>query len=503
VVLTRRVRKREFAERGHPWPAKPRVLFISASPAWGGTKVPFDEHHQALREALKPWIEPFRIENFPEAAPDEKSVLYALSEASLEDVSLACKKAYDQKKPFTHIHILAHGISEIQQKWPYNFNFNLALRSDNKEPTKVEDLIHAIKQQSILPNVVTLSVCDSGNMPSTFDKTGSMAQELHVAGIPVVVASQLPLTIPGSEVLTKTFYQSLLSGKDVRLALYDARAELYRCVKDSHDWLSLIAFVELPEGYLDHLADVSLEADLASLKTAQLWADHILQYQIASESGFERVTEIINQRIEALRDKLEKTNAMDSKRGVREENLGLLGSANKRLAELLFQRALIFGDRRVEWLAKSRKALEQAYSWYKDGSTHNLSHHWTGVQFLSLEAVLTGRIENGWIWNAVMHAAEEEKRNPKEYWALGTIVELWMMGELVGQQSGAEQAKAALIEMKHRVKKFSMDNFPIESTLRQLRRYRDWWTIENGFFGNLGTDMAKEAGQLIQILEQD
>jgi hypothetical protein len=74
VVLTRRVRKCEFAERKHRWPAKPRVLLISASPAWGGEKVPLDEHHKALREALKPWIEPFYFEGYPEAAPNEESI---------------------------------------------------------------------------------------------------------------------------------------------------------------------------------------------------------------------------------------------------------------------------------------------------------------------------------------------------------------------------------------------------------------------------------------------
>lgn len=78
VVLTRRVRKRELIERGPLGPAKPRVLLISASPAWGGRKVPFKEHRQAFREALKPGIEPFRFENFPEAAPNEKLVLYTL-----------------------------------------------------------------------------------------------------------------------------------------------------------------------------------------------------------------------------------------------------------------------------------------------------------------------------------------------------------------------------------------------------------------------------------------
>jgi hypothetical protein len=263
----------------------------------------------------------------------------------------------------------------------------------------------------------------------------------------------------------------------------------------------MIAFVELPEGYLDHLVDVALETDLASLKTAQLWADHILEHQIKSEDAFERVTEIITQRINTLREKLEKTEKLESRKGIREENLGLLGSANKRLAELQFQRGSILGDRQAKWLAISKEALKRAYSWYKEGFTHNLSHHWTGVQYLSLEAVLSGCIEKAWFWSAALHAAEEESKNPKEYWALGSIVELWMLGELVGQRSGEEQAKEALVEMNRRVNRYSEDNFPMESMLRQLRRYTDWWTTDNGFFGDRRSDMAKEADRLIHVIE--
>jgi hypothetical protein len=502
IVPTRRVRKREFAERGQRWPARPRVLLISASPAWGGSKVPLKENQQALREALKPWIEPFRIENFPEAAPNEGSVLVTLKEASLEDVVDACQTARDQNKPFTHVHILTHGISTVQQKWPFTFHFNLALRSDAKEPARVEDLIRALNQQGMLPHVVTMCVCDSGNQPGFLDKSGSMAQELHVAGIPVVVASQLPLTFAGSEVLTRTFYQSLLTGKDLRVALHDARVALYHDARNSHDWLSMIAFVELPEGYLDHVVDVSLEADLAALKTAQLWVDHILEHRIASEAAFERVAGIITQRIDALRDKLEKTAALTSTKGVREENLGLLGSANKRLAELLFRRAEIFSDGQAGWRDKSRAALEQAHFWYKEGFTHNLSHHWTGVQYLSLEALLNGTIEHAWFWDAALHAAEAEATNPKEYWALGSIVELWMLGPCVGRSSGAQQATAALTEMRRRVHEFSADTFPMESMLRQLRRYTEWWTTAYGFFGNQGVDLAKEAQRLIHVIEE-
>ena len=45
------------------------------------------------------------------------------------------------------------------------------------------------------------------------------------------------------------------------------------------------------------------------------------------------------------------------------------------------------------------------------------------------------------------------------------------------------------------------DRFPLESTERQLHRYVDWWTTANSFFPNT-TDLAVEAGKLIQVLRE-
>lgn len=44
--------------------------------------------------------------------------------------------------------------------------------------------------------------------------------------------------------------------------------------------------------------------------------------------------------------------------------------------------------------------------------------------------------------------------------------------------------------------------FPIDSTCRQLRRYVDWWTSENGFFGS-SEDLAAEAGELLEVLMRE
>ena len=53
--------------------------------------------------------------------------------------------------------------------------------------------------------------------------------------------------------------------------------------------------------------------------------------------------------------------------------------------------------------------------------------------------------------------------------------------------------------MVQRTRTQRKDSFPIESTLRQLWRYRYWWTAQNGFFAR-GKDLTEEAGKLLDVL---
>jgi hypothetical protein len=264
-----------------------------------------------------------------------------------------------------------------------------------------------------------------------------------------------------------------------------------------HDWASLVAYVQLPEDYYDRLAEVRLQAEFASLMTAQLWSDHLVNNNVRDPAAFQDVAWRLIGRITNLEDFLNERPAVYD----RNENIGLLGSAQKRLAELYYYRAAL-GDDRATWMRRSSEALDQARKWYGESFTGNLSHHWTGVQSLALEAVCTGRISRpGW-WYAAWEAAEADDRRTGDVWVPGTLAELCLLAPLAGRGDQLEQARDQLRELVRRVDGGDGDRFPVDSTRRQLQRYVRWWTRDNGYFGGL-PDLAAQAAQLLTELPPD
>jgi CHAT domain len=495
LVLTRRIRRGSHGERPAWW-SKPRVLFAVASPAGAGAPAPREAHLEALRVALKPWIEP--LKDFPEAVPDESSVLEVVPKASLEAILRAGQKAIDDGKPFTHLHVLAHGCAIGDR---YEQHFGLAMHDDENDSQLArvtpEELCAKLEPLAKHLVVVTLAACDGGNEADSIAGGGSMAHHLHSSGIPVVVASQFPMTFDGSVIFTRAFYENMLGGNDIRAALHTTRSDLYRqLARIGHDWASLVAYVQLPEDYIDRQVEVGLQAELASLKTAQLWSDHLVQHKVRDPAKFEEVARVLKARIAVL-DKFQKDHAKRMKAADRDENLGLLGSTEKRLAELYFHRAAL-GDDTDGWQSQSRQALRESRDWYENTFARNLSHHWSGVQALALEAVLTGGISRKGRWYAAREAAETDNGNPKEKWASGTLAELYLLATLAGLDSQLDEAGHMLRDLVARART-SGDSFPIESTERQLKRYTNWWTKENGYFGD-APDLAREAEQLLDVL---
>ena len=121
-----------------------------------------------------------------------------------------------------------------------------------------------------------LRLATARTRPSSPYTNYSLAQELHRLGVPVVVASQLPLTMAGSVVMARVFYRYLLEGDDVRRALHAARVALRDDANAGHDWLSLVGYVRLPpEGYARHLAEFGLRAELGMLDAQQKRADRL------------------------------------------------------------------------------------------------------------------------------------------------------------------------------------------------------------------------------------
>jgi hypothetical protein len=489
VTLTRRVRGagRESSRR---WPSLPRVLFAWASPLEAGEEVPHAEHCEALRGALAPWIGPL--------AAQADDVLKVLERTTLQQLAKELARARAEGRPYSHLHILAHG-------YPVGSNhrqrFGLALHDVDGELAVVEadQLVEALSPLRDAAATVTLAACDSANDANTLIADRSIAHQLHVSGIAVVLASQLPLTVAGSTVLASTLYRSLLAGEDVRIATHQARVALRKRQDTTyHDWMSLVCYASLPEAYAETLHELRLERTLAALQTAQAWSDDLITRGSADAGEFQRIEQRLTDAIADLERYLASSRS-SPRRETLDEHLGLLGSAEKRLAELQFRRGKLCPADSVA--ALSRAAMTRAMSWYFRAARSNLSQHWQAVQTLSLEAALTGRIGRPGLWHAAVEAALLAREDAGEYWASGSLVELYLLAPLAGQRDMMSEAIFERDEMIRRLCSLPAENadraFASESMRRQMQRYIAWWTHEHGFFPGRA-DLGSDARRLLE-----
>jgi hypothetical protein len=444
-------------------------------------------------DALYPW--PELHAQLGEA--DTEKTLVVQKSPTIGDLELIFNRAREEKRPFTHVHILAHGQLIRDPQDPARYYWGLDLRG--VRPVEPEELANAIGANDGLPAAVMVAVCDSANQTSPFDPGKSFAQELHRSGIPVVVASQLPLTQVGSVTLSRAFYPPLLRGGDVRSAIDAARSGLYRDPETGYDWMSLVAYVQLPEGYADLTLQAALQSELGLLEVAGHWTEERLQRADSpSPQDIDRLAVRLSECIETLRRRKEQMDSAGAPSPAWDENQGLLGSAHKRLAQLLFDRYRRTADAAV--LLESHRLLNEAMGHYRTAHETNLMNHWAGVQRLSLEAALFSRIDPD-DWIVVRKVAEKDARNSNRIWALGSLAELSLLAPLAGRERQLGAAKEALVNMRASPAALAGNPSPIDSTRRQLRRYMAWWTKANGFFASCSGDLAADAEELVMSLE--
>jgi hypothetical protein len=484
VVLTRRIRG-GFSDAALPWPDPPRVLFAHAPSDTDLPKSLIDEHEKALRAALEPWSR---------GGAASENLLRVEDVAGVD----ALAKARTEFKP-SYVHLLAHGAltAPVGAGRPKR-NWGLRLGFVGEDGVPPEEIAKMLAPDAGVPLVVTLAACDSANQTDLTFTNYSIAQELHRLGVPVVIASQLPLTIAGSIVLAREFYRYLLKGDDVRYALHAARVALRGDANAGHDWLSLVSYVRLPpEGYAKHLAEFRLRAQLGMLDAQQQRADR-LSLEGGTAAMFDEVETQLRDRIASLVAQQEDLDGSNQR--LVDESRGLLASANKRLAELLFTRAEKLRDRRALDLGSSRAALEASLACYRAAYRKNIHNHWLGIQQLALEAALQRRFEDNNDWQIVLRAAELARdANEKEFWACGTLAESHLLAPVVGRPKQLDAAAAALALLRTRAKGDKSEQFAIESTRRQLNRYVTWWTNQNDFFPG-GEDFSNDARQLVVLL---
>ncbi len=519
TTLTREVR--QVASTRYSWPHKPRVLFAYAEPE---DKVPHEDHFAAIRNILKYFAIP--INNNIEPVPDLVPLITILRKASLKSINEAIKAGIEEKQPYTFIHILAHGSRSVNGG---SEMYKLILHENNDINKSCEvdgdELANAILatdgNRAIFPAIVSLMACDSSNEGSIFLPAGSLAHQIHQSGVPCVFASQFPLSTKGSVILVETLYRKLLvEGLDPRKALYHTRMELFNT--RVHDWASLVSYVRFPEDIDEQLKDNYLEILLQSMKTSGAWADHVLKYSdelnlANKESLFDDINNRLDESIKNLKDLFQ----TDINRGKERyaEHFGLLGSAYKRKSEHLFRMADIKEGQKEAFYKESKTALLLSREWFLKGYEQQINH-WTAIQYLSLTAIITGSLKqpaDNDIWTITRILAEDnikENNDPiNKIWAWGTLSELYLLSPLKFSEdlSGIDKeiiisakkkalqyfeniAKAEISFINHPVNIKEKIQFALESTLRQFKRYIEWWPV---LIPSASTKMLKESAEEI------
>ncbi|HYO73269.1 MAG TPA: CHAT domain-containing protein, partial [Archangium sp.] len=147
--------------------------------------------------------------------------------------------------PISVLHLLCHGGAAGQ-------TCGLVLDGEDAgEPTLVDAgrLRQLLAPYAGMVRLVVIAACNGGNIGTLGNQLGSIAQALHQIGIGAVIASRFPLSIPGSNRCSESFYRELLGGpSSVESAFLAARRQLARDTSRL-DWASLQLYACGAEGH--------------------------------------------------------------------------------------------------------------------------------------------------------------------------------------------------------------------------------------------------------------
>jgi hypothetical protein len=517
VAITRETRR--VAEEQVVWPERTRVLFVVASPP-ELPPLPAMAHLLALRRTLEPWIgtRSRTAEDVTRETGDDRLAhhLSVLTDASLEAIEAACSEGN-----YTHVHILAHGGEYTEG---YDTRFGLLLH-DSAHPMGPADRVSGERLATALrtsrkgasgqlarPAVVTLASCYSGSVGSVTGVGASIAHALHADGIPMVIASQFPLSFGGSVRMVEMLYEGLLSGEDPRRLLIDLRRSLHTQFPDTHDWASVTAYSSLPSNFDRQLAGVQIQLARRRIDVALDLADEVVARvergdrrsrrqvtpnQAGTTAAAVSADEMASamQRVRESRARLARL--VDRLPSQRARIVALLASSDKREAALEYETLKRKYSQVPEGELDARvwPPLERAGKLYDEAFSLDAAAYWAVVQYISLSVVMRhgGRqpqgadaadAEIGKLW-ALAEVQSLRDVSSVDYtrhtWALGNLIELYLLASVIDEVKQAQAQPAsppdwlalATRYAKELAKMAQPSAFEIFSTRRQIVRYLD------------------------------
>lgn len=457
VVVTRE------AHRLHPetlsWPHQPRILVAFASPT---DDVPREGHLWAIASALAPRL-------WREDRDGVGRFVEVLERATLAQIQAACAKT-----AFTHVHILAHG-ARVRDTLGSETKYGVALHASDDDHTA--DVVsgerlgvalrcrsdHRAREGSSRPVVVTLATCNGGDGGSVITPGASVAHALHQAGVPLVIASQFPLSKRASVTMTEVLYRRLLRGEDPRAVVADIRQTLFVTAPDTCDWGGVTVYAALPENVHERVRAARFRAALAMVEGAMA---RLEQATLKEGTDVAPYRERLRVEMEALED-LPRGGSAADRRLVH----GMLASARKREAQ-----AYARGDEAV-W----RRILRASLGHYECAFALNGSETWALVQALVLGAVLdpgaarTEASRDRWVTAVTLSkqgVAGEDAKNA--VWSHSALVELYTLAPLVCEAPPPDGEALALSHL-HAVLRHAERGIDRYALRKQLDRYSAWW----------------------------
>ena len=501
MCITRESRR--VAGPGLAWPTDTRLLVVLASPG-GLPAVPDLAHLVALRGCLAPWIG---------SAAERDQHLTVLTDASLLDVQRACART-----DFSHVHILAHG-GERQEGADTRYGLMLHDAADPGGPADVvsgerlasalrpvrrasrgDATIRATPGAAHCPAVVTLASCNSGAVGGVTGLGASIAHALHQAGIPLVIASQFPLSFGGSVRMVQTLYDGLLWGEDPRAVLVDLRRQLHTEFPGTADWASLTAYASLPPDFEAALADSQVQRAMTAINSAMKAVEAAVldakqPAPAAAEAAIGAALGQLQRAGARLRLPAETIAPTPQQRARRLRVLKLQASTAKReagLSQVQAERSARAGDAAAQarHLAAMWRQLTQSRGLYFDCWHEERTPYFT-TQYLSLDVLQrwAGRAaadqdepgrDPAQLWDLAEVQALHDARQavPQErIWAHGTLAELYLLALAIPgiAQRARDWQALAVSEARQLVAGVAGNKFQLLSTRRQFQRYGQWY----------------------------
>jgi hypothetical protein len=531
LVITREGRR--VSNRFGQWKKKPKILFASAAPP-GIAPVPRDAHALALRSVVEPWV--YHHSNPAERERRVGEHLTVLTDATIDAIQRACSTG-----EYTHVHILAHGIPyELGDDRRYGLALHAAHQSSERDVVDGARLAAALRPHTdrdddtlTCPTFVTIASCEGAQQGTVVGAGASIAHAIHEAGIPLVVASQFPLSFSASVVMVQVLYHGLLNGGDPRRLLNDLRRQLKSRVPATHDWASIVAYASLPENLSAQLSDLRIDQAQRSIEAALDHADALVRnLSQRAKSGTGKGTgsgstsqpQLVTDTLQALKEpqaRLKKARERLEEllhKGYRDEAsiYGLLGPTQKRLAEILWRSVspssstsatTVTQQQREENEEQARAALRSSRDLYLKAFQSDWAQSWALVQYLVLVAALEGLpAVNQDQWNLAKLLSDQDiaaDSRQRRTWAQSNLMELYLLAfagvavPFAGNETFDQKARNAMAQFLQVV---DPETWEIRSTRRQLLRYAEFFKEVNPAFNGIGGLIEEFLNQLEHYL---